>query len=52
MLGREAVIVTKSPVTDEEIRLEVGLAGPAPGAEGVVHFALPARRWWADIGDT
>ena len=52
MLGREATIVSACPLTGEEIRLEVGLDGPASGSEGVVHFALPARQWWVDIGET
>ena len=27
-------------------------SGPAPGAEGVVHFLVPARQWYDDIGFT
>jgi hypothetical protein len=26
--------------------------GGLSGAEGVVHFAVPARDWWRDIGFT
>jgi hypothetical protein len=52
MLGREARIVSACPVTGEEIRLEVGMKVPVSGSEGVVHFSLPARLWWEDIGET
>ena len=27
-------------------------SGPARGAEGIVHFLVPARRWYEDIGFT
>ena len=51
-MGREAAIETTCPVTGEALRLEVGLDGPAAGSGEVVYFALPARRWWEDIGET
>ena len=28
------------------------VAGPPPNAEGLVHFLVPARRWYDDIGFT
>ena len=33
---------------DVSIRLQVGMNGPAPEA-CVIHFAVPAARWWKDI---
>ena len=52
MLHQPATIRTVCPVTGESIQLEVGLDGPAPESDLVVHFALPAARWWEDIGYT
>jgi hypothetical protein len=28
------------------------VGGTLPESRGVVHFALPARRWWEDVGFT
>ena len=49
MLGSDAVIRTSDPATAEpfELRIEDGELLPA---EAVAHFAVPARRWWDDIG--
>jgi hypothetical protein len=30
-------------------KLELNVSGGVLTGEGVVHFALPARRWWDDI---
>ena len=32
--------------------LEVATAGSEARGEGVVHYAVPAARWWVDIGST
>jgi hypothetical protein len=37
----------------EPMRMRVdGTAGPEPAAQGIVHFLVPARRWYDDIGFT
>ena len=41
---------THSPATGERLRFEV-VSGAVHG-EGVVHFLVPARRFWDDIGYT
>jgi hypothetical protein len=41
---------TYSPATGETLRFEV-VSGAVHG-EGVVHFLVPARRFWDDIGYT
>jgi len=51
MLGVPARIdATCGDCTDPMV-IETGDGGPARGA-GVVHFAVPARNWWDDIGFT
>jgi hypothetical protein len=47
MLGTDAKIVTSCGDcgTAEEVVVEVG----AVRGDGIIHFALPARRWWDDI---
>ena len=52
MLGGEAVIQTKCPVSDASIQMNVNSDGPEAGVSGVVHFAVPAAQWWEDIGYT
>ncbi len=47
-LHEEAVIETKDANTGEPIRLEVKNGLPVPQA-CVIHFAVPAARWWEDI---
>ena len=51
MLGDEGTISTHCPCCTEpmELRVEAGELAPA---RGVAHFAVPARRWWDDIGHT
>lgn len=51
MLGEDATITTSCPDCGEpfELRVEGGSLLPA---DGVAHFAVPARRWWDDIGYT
>jgi hypothetical protein len=48
MLGRDAVITARCGDCDAPLTLEVR-GGALARAEGVVHFAVPARRWWDDI---
>ena len=45
----KATIQTECPVSGEPIQLNVGVDGPEPGMPGVIHFAVPASRWWNDI---
>lgn len=51
MLGGNGTVTTSCPDCGETMELGVadGELGPA---EGVAHFAVPARRWWDDIGYT
>jgi hypothetical protein len=52
MLGRDAEIYSTCPASG--IPLRVTVTGKALGVdtESVVHFLLPAARWWDDIGYT
>jgi hypothetical protein len=47
-LHRDAVVEASDGQTGEPIRLEVKDAQPAP-EPCVIHFAVPAARWWEDI---
>ena len=52
MLGVDGTVMSTCPDCDEPLELDVrdgSLHGPA-GA--VAHFAVPAARWWEDIGFT
>ena len=49
MLGEDAQIATADPATGELLELRVEAGRPA-GDEAIVHFSVPARRWWDDIG--
>ena len=48
MLGRDARIEASCGCCGEALALEVA-GGELTPIEGVVHFAIPARRWWQDI---
>jgi hypothetical protein len=49
MLGGSGTVGTWCP--DCQDRLAVRIEdGRVAAAEGVVHFAVPAAKWWADIG--
>ncbi len=51
-LDADGEVVADDPSGGEDLRVRVEdgkLAGPATG---VVHFAVPAARWWEDIGFT
>jgi hypothetical protein len=50
-LGQDAVIDAPCGDCGEPMRLEVRGSRLAP-SEGVVHFAVPAHRWWDNIGFT
>ncbi|HEX2026065.1 MAG TPA: organomercurial lyase [Actinomycetota bacterium] len=51
MLGADGAVRTACPDCDEplELRVEDGSLLPL---DAVAHFAVPARRWWEDIGFT
>ena len=50
-LGADATVTTRCGDCDEELVLEV--RGDAlTRAEGLVHFGVPAARWWDNIGYT
>jgi alkylmercury lyase-like protein len=51
MLAEDATISTSCPDCSEPFELRVESDALQP-AEGVAHFALPARRWWQNIGYT
>ena len=51
VLGKDAVIEAPCGDCGQSMRLEVRGSKLAAG-EGVVHFAVPARRWWDNIGFT
>ena len=50
-LDADATIDSSCPDCAEPLRLEVRDGSLLP-AEGVIHFAVPAARWWEDIGAT
>jgi hypothetical protein len=50
-LGSDAVITTRCAESGEPMRFEVRNQALAQG-EGVIHFAVPANRWWDNIGFT
>lgn len=47
-LKSEAVVRSRCEQTRESIEIRVGLDGPEP-VPCVIHFAVPAAAWWADI---
>jgi Alkylmercury lyase len=51
MLGEDGVVSTTCGDCGEsmELRVEAGRLLPV---DGVAHFAVPARRWWQNIGYT
>ena len=51
-LHADARIDTSCPDCSEAMRLEVRDGALREPAEGVIHFAIPAARWWEDIGAT
>jgi len=51
MLSADATIDSFCPDCAERLRLEIRDGALLP-ADGVIHFAVPAARWWEDIGAT
>jgi hypothetical protein len=51
MLGGTGSILTSCADCGEKMELGVSQGALQP-AEGVAHFAVPARRWWENIGYT
>jgi hypothetical protein len=51
-LHADAVIDTHCPDCAAPLRLEVRDGALEEPGEGVIHFAVPAARWWDDIGST
>ena len=51
-LDADGEVVADDPSGGEHLRVRVKDGKLADGAEGVVHFAVPAARWWEDIGFT
>ena len=50
-LDADATIDSSCPDCSEPLQLEIRDGSLLP-AEGVIHFAVPAARWWEDIGAT
>ena len=51
MLGDSGRVKTSCPDCGDAMELRV-TGGELEPAEGVAHFAVPARRWWENIGYT
>lgn len=51
MLGGDGAISTSCADCGEAIELRVA-GGSLKPADGIAHFAVPARRWWDNIGYT
>jgi hypothetical protein len=51
-LHANARIDSSCPDCSEQLRLEVRNGALREPADGVLHFAIPAARWWEDIGAT
>lgn len=48
LLGGEGTVEASCPDCGEALTLRVA-AGKLVEGDGVVHFSVPARRWWDDI---
>jgi Alkylmercury lyase len=48
----DAAVVSECPDCGEPLELELREGKLARGAELLVHFVVPARRWWEDIAFT
>lgn len=51
-LDAEGEIVADDPSGSEDLLVRIEDGKPDGMAEGMVHFAVPAARWWEDIGFT
>ena len=49
---RDARIHSRCPDCGDRLELELGGGELVRGSELLVHFVVPARRWWDDIGFT
>ena len=49
MLATDGLVLTSCGCCGEKMVVEVKNKQPVSLPEGIVHFALPARRWWEDI---
>ena len=52
LLGRHVTVHTHCPIEGSELQLAVSTQGPEASSDARVHFAVPAARWWDDIGYT
>ncbi|HJR44748.1 MAG TPA: organomercurial lyase [Actinomycetota bacterium] len=52
LVGSDGSVSTSCPDCDQEMRLEVRGGEVAGPAGAVVHYGVPAARWYEDIGDT
>jgi Alkylmercury lyase len=51
MVGSDGMLDTSCPDCGEGLDLRVA-GGELEPADAVIHFAVPARRWWENIGFT
>ena len=51
VLGSDGIVGTACPECSQPLELEVR-GGKLVRNEGVIHFAVPALRWWDNIGFT
>jgi hypothetical protein len=51
-MDADAHIRTYCPDCSEPLSLDIRHGALEPSADGVIHFAVPAGRWWDDIGST
>ncbi|NIP57205.1 MAG: hypothetical protein GWM92_03530, partial [Gemmatimonadetes bacterium] len=51
LLTTDARVDTRCPVSGERVVLRVR-DGEVVGAEGVIHFLVPPRRFWENVGFT
>ena len=51
-LHTDAAIESSCPDCGERLELEIHDGEVVRGADLLVHFVVPARRWWDDIGFT
>jgi hypothetical protein len=51
-LDADAHIRTYCPDCSEPLSLDIRDEALEPSSDGVIHFAVPAARWWEDIGST
>jgi hypothetical protein len=51
MVGEDGIVDTSCPDCGERIEFRVE-GGELQPVDAIVHFAVPARRWWENIGFT